>query len=31
MGPINVVLAKAKNPEELDRTSSFEFTMGRKF
>ena len=31
MGPINLVFAKAKNPEELDRTSSFEFTMGRKF
>ncbi len=31
MGPINLVFAKAKNPDNLDRTSSFEFTMGRKF
>lgn len=31
MGPINLVFAKAKNPENLDRTASFEFTMGRKF
>jgi outer membrane protein insertion porin family len=31
MGPINLVFAKARNPEDLDRTSSFEFTMGRKF
>lgn len=31
MGPINLVFARAKNPGELDRTSNFEFTMGRKF
>ncbi len=31
MGPINLVFGRARNPEELDRTSSFEFTMGRKF
>jgi len=31
MGPINLVFARAKNPEKLDRTSNFEFTMGRKF
>lgn len=31
MGPINLVFAKARNPEDLDRTASFEFTMGRKF
>ena len=31
MGPINLVFAKARNPEDLDRTSNFEFTMGRKF
>jgi len=31
MGPINLVFARARHPEELDRTSSFEFTMGRKF
>ena len=31
MGPINLVFAKARHPENLDRTSSFEFTMGRKF
>ncbi|NOZ90844.1 MAG: outer membrane protein assembly factor BamA [Epsilonproteobacteria bacterium] len=31
MGPINLVFARAKNPGELERTSSFEFTMGRKF
>lgn len=31
MGPINLVFAKAKNPDVLDRTSSFEFTMGQKF
>ncbi len=31
MGPINLVFAKARHPEDLDRTSSFEFTMGRKF
>ena len=31
MGPINLVFARARHPEDLDRTSSFEFTMGRKF
>jgi len=31
MGPINLIFSRAKNPSELDRTSSFEFTMGRKF
>ena len=31
MGPINLVFARAVNPESYDRTSSFEFTMGRKF
>ena len=31
MGPINLVFARAKNAGELERTSSFEFTMGRKF
>jgi len=31
MGPINLVFGRARNPEELDRTSNFEFTMGRKF
>ncbi|SFV52540.1 Outer membrane protein assembly factor YaeT precursor [hydrothermal vent metagenome] len=31
MGPINLVFARAKNPGVLDRTSKFEFTMGRKF
>jgi len=31
MGPINLVFSKARHPEKLDRTSSFEFTMGRKF
>ncbi len=31
MGPINLVFARAKNPGKLERTSSFEFTMGRKF
>jgi len=31
MGPINLVFARAKHPEALDRTSNFEFTMGRKF
>jgi len=31
MGPINLVFARAKNPAKLERTSSFEFTMGRKF
>jgi len=31
MGPINLVFSRAINPDVLDRTSSFEFTMGRKF
>lgn len=31
MGPINLVFARARNPDKLDRTSNFEFTMGRKF
>jgi len=31
MGPINLVFSKARNADELDRTSSFEFTMGQKF
>jgi len=31
MGPINLVFSRARNPDKLDRTSSFEFTMGRKF
>ena len=31
MGPINLVFAKAKNADSLDRTSNFEFTMGQKF
>lgn len=31
MGPINLVFARARNAGELERTSSFEFTMGRKF
>ena len=31
MGPINLVFGRAKNPDKLDRTSNFEFTMGRKF
>ena len=31
MGPINLVFARAKNPAKLERTSNFEFTMGRKF
>ncbi|MBU1668462.1 outer membrane protein assembly factor BamA [bacterium] len=31
MGPINLVFARAKDPDELDRTANFEFTMGRKF
>ncbi len=30
-GPINLVFAKAINPEDGDRTSSFEFSMGTKF
>ena len=31
MGPINLVFARAVNPESYDRTSKFEFTMGQKF
>jgi len=31
MGPINLVFGKARNPDALDRTETFEFTMGRKF
>ncbi|HHS92304.1 MAG TPA: outer membrane protein assembly factor BamA, partial [Campylobacterales bacterium] len=31
MGPINLVFARARNPESYDRTASFEFTMGQKF
>jgi len=31
MGPINLVFAKARNPDSFDRTASFEFTMGQKF
>ena len=31
MGPINLVFAKAKNPDTFDRTANFEFTMGQKF
>jgi len=31
MGPINLVFAKARNADSLDRTSNFEFTMGQKF
>jgi len=31
MGPINLVFARAKNPDDLDRTANFEFTMGQKF
>ena len=31
MGPINLVFGRGRNPDELDRTESFEFTMGRKF
>ena len=30
-GPINLVFAKAINPEDGDRTSTFEFSMGTKF
>jgi len=30
-GPINLVFAKAINPEDGDRTSVFEFSMGTKF
>jgi outer membrane protein insertion porin family len=31
MGPINLVFARAVNPESYDQTASFEFTMGQKF
>ncbi len=31
MGPINLIFSRARNPDDMDRTSSFEFTMGRKF
>ena len=31
MGPINLVFANARNPDDLDRTANFEFTMGQKF
>jgi outer membrane protein insertion porin family len=31
MGPINLVFAKARNADNLDRTANFEFTMGQKF
>jgi len=31
MGPINLVFARAINPESYDKTSNFEFTMGQKF
>jgi len=31
MGPINLIFSRAINPEKLDRTSNFEFTMGRRF
>ena len=31
MGPINLVFGQARNPDALDRTSNFEFTMGQKF
>ncbi len=31
MGPINLIFSRARNPKDLDRTSNFEFTMGRKF
>lgn len=31
MGPINLVFAKAVNPDSLDRPANFEFTMGQKF
>ena len=30
-GPINLVFAKALNPEKNDRTSKFEFSMGTRF
>jgi len=31
MGPINLVFGRAVNADSLDRTSSFEFTMGTRF
>jgi len=31
MGPINLVFGRARNAGLLERTSAFEFTMGRKF
>ncbi len=31
MGPINLVFGRAVNADNLDRTSSFEFTMGTRF
>ncbi|RUM75342.1 MAG: hypothetical protein DSZ11_02455 [Sulfurovum sp.] len=31
MGPINLIWGWAINPDELDRESRFEFTMGRRF
>ncbi len=31
IGPINLIFGRAKNAGLLERTSSFEFTMGRKF
>ncbi len=31
MGPINLVFARAVDPESYDQTASFEFTMGQKF
>lgn len=31
MGPINLVFARARNPESYDQTANFEFTMGQKF
>jgi outer membrane protein insertion porin family len=31
MGPLNFVFARAKNAHELEETSAFEFTMGRRF
>ncbi len=30
-GPVNFIFAKAINPEPLDKTSTFEFSMGTKF
>ncbi len=31
MGPINLVFARAVNPDTFDQTASFEFTMGQRF